>query len=219
MAKRSTVDRSRRALTRRRALRIGVITDTHGLYDPAIERHFAGVAEILHAGDIGDQAVIRRLRRIAPVTAVSGNVDRYEASGFPRRRLLRRGGVSIALCHVLYEKGKITGEAEAWLNRIRPDVCVFGHSHRPTVCRHGRTMLFNPGSAGPKRFALPRGIGMLTVAAGKTLVTIIRLGDRAAPSSPAASGRQHARAGATSAKRSAPRKGVVGQPGRRRRRQ
>lgn len=180
MGNRSSVSRSRQALTKRRTIRIGVITDTHGLYDPAIERHFVGIAEILHAGDIGEKAVIRRLRRIAPVTAVSGNVDDYEASGFPRRRLLQRGGVRIALCHVLYEKGKMTAEAEAWLDREKPDVCVFGHSHRPTLGWHGRTMLFNPGSAGPKRFSLPRGIGILTVKGGQTMSRLIRLNDRIA---------------------------------------
>jgi putative phosphoesterase len=178
MGNRSTVNRDRRALTKRRALRLGVITDTHGLYDPAIERHFAGVEEILHAGDIGDEDVIRHLRRLAPVTAVSGNVDDYEASGFPRRLVLRRGGIRIALCHVLYERGKMTREAEAWLDGEQPDVCVFGHSHRPTVTRHGRTLLFNPGSAGPRRFSLPRGIGILTVEAGKITPMLIRLSDR-----------------------------------------
>jgi putative phosphoesterase len=183
MGNRSTVNRDRRALTKRRALRLGVITDTHGLYDPAIERHFAGVEEILHAGDIGDEDVIRHLRRLAPVTAVSGNVDDYEASGFPRRLVLQRGGIRIALCHVLYERGKMTREAETWLDREQPDVCVFGHSHRPTVTRHGRTLLFNPGSAGPRRFSLPRGIGILTVEAGKTTPTLIRLSDRVETSS------------------------------------
>jgi putative phosphoesterase len=178
MGNRSTVHRDRRALTKQRTLRLGVITDTHGLYDPGIERHFAGVEEILHAGDIGDKDVIRHLRRLAPVTAVSGNVDEYEASGFPRRLILRRGGIRIALCHVLYEKGRLTREAEAWLDREQPDVCVFGHSHRPTVSRHGRTLLFNPGSAGPRRFSLPRGIGILTVEAGKTRLKMIRLSDR-----------------------------------------
>jgi hypothetical protein len=177
MGNRSSVNRSRPALTKRRTIRIGVITDTHGHYDPAIERHFLGVEEILHAGDIGENAVIRRLRRIAPVTAVSGNVDEYEASGFPRRRLLQRGGLRIALCHVLYENGKMTAEVKAWLDREQPDVCVFGHSHRPTLGWHGRTMLFNPGSAGPKRFSLPRGIGILTVGGGKSLPTMIRLSD------------------------------------------
>jgi hypothetical protein len=184
--------RPRKALTGRRALRIGVITDTHGLYDPAVERHFAAVKEILHAGDIGDEAVIRRLQRLAPVTAVSGNVDEYEASGFPRRLVLRRGGLRIALCHVLYEKGKMTPEAAAWLDREQPEVCVFGHSHRPTLGWHGRTMLFNPGSAGPRRFSLPRGIGILTVKAGKTTPTLIRLSGRVAADAP--SSRKTARA-------------------------
>ena len=163
-----------------RLQRIGIITDTHGLYDPAVERHFSRVGEILHAGDIGGQEVLRRLRRLAPVTAVSGNVDGYEASGIPRRRILRRSGVKIALCHVLFEKGKMTPDAEAWLDREQPDVCVFGHSHRPTMDRHGRTVLFNPGSAGPRRFALPRGIGILTMKAGKAIPALIRLGDRVA---------------------------------------
>ena len=181
MGNRSTLGRRRRApLTTRRTLRIGVITDTHGLYDPGIERHFAAVAEILHAGDIGGEHVIRCLRRLAPVTAVSGNVDEYEASGFPRRLVFRREGLTIGLCHVLYEKGRMTMEAAAWLDREQPDVCVFGHSHRPTIARHGRTMLFNPGSAGPRRFSLPRGIGILTVKGGRPVPMLIRLDDRVA---------------------------------------
>jgi putative phosphoesterase len=176
MEHRSEIRRGpRKALT---TLRIGVISDTHGLYDPGVERHFTGVKEILHAGDIGDEEVIRRLHRLAPVTTVSGNVDDYEASGYPRRRMLRRGGLKIALCHVLYEKGKMSPEAAAWLDREQPDVCVFGHSHRPTIGRRGRTLLFNPGSAGPRRFSLPRGIGMLTVKGGKTTPKLIPLGDR-----------------------------------------
>jgi len=182
MGNRSSDSRGRRALTTHRTLRIGVITDTHGLYDPAVERHFASVEEILHAGDIGGEEVIQHLRRLAPVTAVSGNVDEYEASGLPRRLVLRRGGLRIALCHVLYEKGKMTPEAAAWLDREQPEVCVFGHSHRPTLGRHGRTILFNPGSAGPKRFTLPRGIGILTVRAGRPTPRVIRLNDRIAKS-------------------------------------
>lgn len=88
-------------------LRIGVIADTHSLYDVAIEEHFAGATEFLHAGDIGDRGVIERLNGIAPVVAVFGNVDEYEKSGFPLQVTIRRGGVKIAVRHVLYEKGNL----------------------------------------------------------------------------------------------------------------
>lgn len=160
---------------------MGVIADTHGLYDSAIDEHFAGVSEILHAGDIGDQRVIDRLRQIAPVVAVSGNVDEYEKSGFPRQAVIRRSGVKIALCHVLYEKGKLTKDAQAWLHRERPAVCVFGHSHRPTIERYGRTILFNPGSAGPRRFSLPRGIGLLLLRNSDVKARLIPLPNKAMP--------------------------------------
>lgn len=163
-----------------RAIRLGVIADTHGLYDPAIEEHFAGVIEILHAGDIGDLTVIQRLQQIAPVVAVSGNVDDYEKSGFPRQATIRQGGIKIAICHILYEKGKLTKDAQAWLNRERPDVCVFGHSHRPTIEQYGATILFNPGSAGPRRFRLPRGVGLLSLRNGEVKARLISLPNRAA---------------------------------------
>lgn len=165
-----------------RAIRFGVIADTHGLYDTAIDEHFAGVTEILHAGDIGDVHIIERLRRIAPVVAVSGNVDDYERSGFPRRVIIRRSGVKLAICHVLYEKGRITPEAQEWLERERPAVCVFGHSHRPEIGQYRTTMLFNPGSAGPKRFSLPRGIGLLSFRKGRVKAQLVSLPIKAKPS-------------------------------------
>ena len=168
------------SVKRRRQLRIGVIADTHGLYDPAVERYFAGVTEILHAGDIGNNTVLQHLKQLAPLTVVSGNVDDYEKSGFPRRILVRRGGCKIALCHVLYEKGSIMKEALTWLDQTQPDICIFGHSHKPTLDHHGKTILFNPGSAGPKRFSLPRGIGLLTIKGGKAVPALIRLQDRVA---------------------------------------
>ena len=164
-------------MNKRSAILIGVIADTHGLFDPAIRRHFRGVDHIIHAGDIGDQSVIEHLRQIAPVTAVPGNVDEYEHSGFPRQIVVRRNGKKIAVCHVLYERGKLTQEAKSWLDRERPDICVFGHSHRSTIEQYGPTLLFNPGSAGPKRFSLPREIGLLTIRKKKVLPELIRLSD------------------------------------------
>jgi putative phosphoesterase len=160
-------------------MRIGVIADTHGLFDRAILRHFHGVDHILHAGDIGDRSVLGELQRIAPVTAVSGNVDGYERSGLEPEILIDLGGRKIALKHILYEGGKLTREGRAFLDRERPDVCIFGHTHQPKTEWYGPTLLLNPGSAGPKRFKLPRGLGLLTIEGGTITCTHIALADRA----------------------------------------
>ena len=164
-------------MNKRRPIRIGVIADTHGLFDPAIRRHFKGVDHILHAGDIGRLSVIEQLRAIAPVTAISGNVDGYQESGLPSEIVIELAGLRIAIRHVLYEGGKMTKEGRAFLEREHPDVCIFGHTHRPKVEWFGKTLLFNPGSAGPRRFTLPRGVGMIRI--GTRLTTQhIRLRDR-----------------------------------------
>src|SRR5437667_12794328 len=97
----------RGAMTRR-ALRIGVIADTHGLFDRAILRHFQGVDHILHAGDIGDPSVISKLEKLAPVTAVSGNVDGYERSGFPPETVPELGGQRVAIRRIAHKGGKLT---------------------------------------------------------------------------------------------------------------
>jgi hypothetical protein len=162
----------------RDVFRIGVIADTHGLFDRAILRHFAGVDHILHAGDIGGKDVIEELEKLAPVTAVSGNVDGYGRSGFLRETIIKLAGKRIAIRHLLYERGKLTKEGRAFLERERPDICVFGHTHQPKAEWVGATLLFNPGSAGPKRFKLPRGIGLLTIAGEAITPTFITLGDR-----------------------------------------
>ncbi len=162
-------------------IRIGVIADTHGLYDPAIEEHLSGVTEILHAGDIGGRDVILRLQEIAPVVAVSGNVDDYEKSGFPQRVIIRRGGIKIAICHVLYERGQLmkSGCGKVAGPGRRQSASLAGHSHRPTIEQHGHIIVFNPGSAGPRRFSLPRGVGLLTITEGKVMPRLICLSDRA----------------------------------------
>ena len=165
-------------MNQRRAIRIGLIADTHGLFDPAIRRHFKGVDHILHAGDIGDQSVIEQLAQIAPVTAVSGNVD-DEQSVFPSEAVIELAGRRIAVRHILYEGGKLTKEGRAFLDREQPDICIFGHTHQPKTAWFGKTLLFNPGSAGPKRFSLPRGIGRLTILKEKILPKLIRLSDNA----------------------------------------
>ncbi len=166
-------------MNQRRGIRIGVIADTHGLFDPAVRRHFKGVDHILHAGDIGDQSVIEQLRQIAPVTAVSGNVDATRQGGFPSETVIELAGRRIAIRHILYESGKITKEGRAFLEREQPDICIFGHTHQSKTEWFGKTLLFNPSSAGPKRFKLPRGLGLLTIEGGRIKPTRIVLDDRA----------------------------------------
>jgi putative phosphoesterase len=171
-------------MKQRRAIRIGVIADTHGLFDPAIRRHFRGVDHILHAGDIGDQSVIEQLEQIAPVTAVSGNVDDDEENVFPSEAAIELAGHRIAIRHILYEGGKLTKEGRAFLDRDRPDICVFGHTHQPKAEWFGDTLLFNPGSAGPKRFKLPRGVGILALTRQRIIPKHILFDDRQAKVTP-----------------------------------
>ena len=168
-------------MSRSRALRIGVIADTHGLFDPDILRHFQAVDHIIHAGDIGGGSVIEQLRAIAPVTAVSGNVDGYEQSGFPPEAMIELAGLRIAIRHVVFEGGKLTKEGRTFLEREQPDVCIFGHTHQPRIEWLGKTLLFNPGSAGPKRFRLSRGVGLLHLAHTEVEPQLIPLSDRAEP--------------------------------------
>jgi hypothetical protein len=140
-----------------------VIADTHGLFDPAVRRHFKGVDHILHAGDIGDRSVVSQLEKIAPVTAVSGNVDDDEQGGFPSETVIELAGRRIAIRHILYEDGRLTEGGRTFLHKTQPGICIFGHTHQPKTERFGDALLFNPGPAGPKRFLLPSRIGPLTI--------------------------------------------------------
>lgn len=171
-------------MIRSQPIRIGVVADTHGLFDPAIVRHLQGVNHIIHAGDIGGRTVIDQLEAIAPVTAVSGNIDGYEASGFPLERMIELGSLRIAIRHIVYEGGKLRKDGRAFLDRTRPNICIFGHTHQPKCEWLGDTLLFNPGSAGPKRFKLPRGLGLLTISEGKVSANHVTLIDRAGNSHP-----------------------------------
>lgn len=171
-------------MNRSRSFRIGIIADTHGLFDSTIVQHFHGVNHIIHAGDIGRRSVIEQLEMIAPVTAVSGNVDKYEGSGFPTEAIIRFNGFRIAIRHVIFEAGKLTKEGKAFLDLTRPDICIFGHTHQPKNEWLEDMLLFNPGSAGPKRFKLPRGLGLLTISEGKVSANHVTLIDRAGNSHP-----------------------------------
>jgi|SRR5579863_8994170 len=150
-------------------MRIGLISDTHGLLRPEALEALAGVAEIIHAGDIGAPGIIAGLRAVAPLQAVRGNNDRGPwAEELPLRLLLTRGGVRIHVLHDVNELA-IAGVED------RCDVVVAGHSHKPGVVERGRVLLVNPGSAGPRRFKLPVTIAYLTIANGSARAQIRHL--------------------------------------------
>ena len=128
--------------------RIGIISDTHGLLRPEAERSLTGVDHIIHAGDIGRPDIVDALRRIAPVTAIRGNVDSGEwAREYPDTKSLRLAGKSI---YVLHDLKTLQADSDAGI-----DVIVSGHSHVPKVETVGGILYLNPGSAGRRRFNLP----------------------------------------------------------------
>ena len=147
---------------------IGIISDTHGQFDPKIPQAFEGVRHILHAGDIGDLQVLRKLEKIAPVTAVWGNVDEGNVPpGVDVEKTLQLCGLRIFIIHILGSPQRLTRVPQQRIDQVQPDLVVFGHSHKPLIERHGRVLYFNPGSAGPKRFSLPRSVGLLRVQQGE----------------------------------------------------
>ncbi len=154
-------------------MRIGVISDTHGLFDESIISIFAGVDAILHAGDIGKLEVIDRLEAIAQVFAVCGNND--TSMPFPNERVEQLAGRRVMIRHIFGELHQLKNAQRKTLELIRPDIVIFGHSHRPYQQKLDNTILFNPGSAGPKRFSLPRTVGMLSLKPSSADAQIISL--------------------------------------------
>ena len=136
-------------------MRIGIISDTHGLLRPEAVERLAGVDHILHAGDIGRPDVIENLRKIAPTTAVRGNVDQDAwAATYPLTARVTLGGRCF---HVLHNFAELDIDPAA----AGIDVIVSGHSHRPRIEAIDGVLYLNPGSAGPRRFSLPIALATL----------------------------------------------------------
>lgn len=134
---------------------IGIISDTHGLLRPEAMAALAGVAHILHAGDIGRPEVIDGLARIAPVTAIRGNVDVAPwANAYPETRTVEFGGQRLYMLHDL--GGLAIDPAASGIA-----VVISGHSHKPRIETLGGVLYLNPGSAGPQRFRLPVTLALL----------------------------------------------------------
>ena len=148
---------------------IGIISDTHGLLRPEAIKRLAGVDHIIHSGDIGSPEVIDGLRRIAPTTAVRGNVDAGEwAKDYPDTELVILGGRALYVLHNLKEI-KLDPAASAF------DVIISGHSHRPKIETKNGVLYVNPGSAGPRRFKLPIAVATLAVSDHVLLPRILEI--------------------------------------------
>lgn len=140
--------------------RIGVISDTHGLLRPEALEALEGVGRILHAGDIGDPDHLDALARIAPVTAIRGNIDRGPwAEALPETVSLTIGSLRI---HMIHDRKalQVDPASEGW------NVVISGHSHKPGIDETGGTLWLNPGAAGPRRFHLPVTLAFLWEEAG-----------------------------------------------------
>ena len=148
-------------------IRVGVISDTHGLLRPEATEALRGSDMILHAGDICGFEVVEELRRIAPVTAVRGNNDHDPwGSRLPETVTVEVGGVRIHMLHDLHQLA-----IDPLADGVR--VVVAGHSHQPMREVRSGILHFNPGSAGPRRFRLPISVGRLVVRAGRVSARVV----------------------------------------------
>ena len=147
-------------------MRIGLISDTHGLLRPEALKFLRGADHIIHAGDIGAPEILEELKAIAPVTAVRGNNDMgHWARSVPLTADLVLGGVAIHVLHQLDELRKT----------IKARVVISGHSHKPLIKENDGVLYVNPGSAGPRRFTLPIAVAELRIARGQVRARIKEL--------------------------------------------
>jgi putative phosphoesterase len=148
---------------------IGVISDTHHLLRPEAVEVLRGVDHILHAGDVGDPAILDALRRIAPVTAIRGNIDeRGPCLHLPETEVITLEGHTFYMLHDRHALD--LDPAAAGFSAV-----ISGHSHQPLIeWRHG-VLYMNPGSAGPRRFKLPISLGLVNIRAGALQPQVVTL--------------------------------------------
>ncbi len=142
-------------------MKIGVISDTHGLLRPQAVSALDGVEHILHAGDIGDLKILDALRKIAPVTAIRGNVD--TSRSFHDLRETETVELEGKMFYLIHDVKQLDLKPEA----AGIAAVISGHSHQPAIEWKNGVLYFNPGSAGARRFSLPISVGFITIAEGK----------------------------------------------------
>jgi len=150
-------------------LRVGLISDTHGLLRPQAIEFLQGSDLIVHGGDICDGAILTALAAIAPVIAVRGNNDRGDWAARLRESELFR--VGDAFIYAIHDVAAIDIEPRA----AGVQVIVSGHSHQPSIRRDCGVLYVNPGSAGPRRFRLPISVGELTIAGASVTARTVEL--------------------------------------------
>ncbi len=154
---------------------IGVISDTHGLLRPEVFTVFEDVDLILHAGDVGREEILVDLSSLAPVVAVTGNVDGFAlAERLPESRTVDAEQIKIFMTHICGSPSRLRTQFQ--LAR-EADVVIFGHTHKPVAEDHFGALFFNPGSAGPRRFRLPVTVGRLRVDGQQVSSEIVTLLD------------------------------------------
>ena len=148
---------------------IGVLADTHGLLRPEVLTAFAGVEHILHAGDVGDPAILDRLQELAPVSAIRGNIDRSGVcAALPAEEYVTLGEANLYLVHDVHTLS--IDPAAAKIQAV-----IFGHSHKPLLEQRKGVLFFNPGAAGPRRFSLPISAGLLHFSGAQVRAEHLRL--------------------------------------------
>lgn len=156
-------------MQKRKRVTFGVISDTHGLLRPEAVEALRRADRIIHAGDVGDPAILDALRRIAPVAAVRGNVDRGAfARRLPGTATLEVAGAKVFVLHKLADLDFDPGAAGF-------SVVVSGHTHAPRIEERNGVLFLNPGSAGPRRFRLPVAIALLSLGDGKPRAEIVEI--------------------------------------------
>jgi putative phosphoesterase len=148
---------------------VGVISDTHGLLRPEAIEALRGSDQIIHAGDVGDPAILEELKKIAPVTAIRGNIDIDDwAQSLLETEVVELAGKTF---YILHDRKQLD---------LNPQVAGFaavisGHSHQPLIESKNGVLYFNPGSAGPRRFRLPVTVGRITIELSQLLPEIVDL--------------------------------------------
>lgn len=154
-------------------MKVGILSDTHGLLRPEVLSALEGCKVILHGGDVNRQSILDQLGQIAPVHAVRGNNDKEWAEHLPASLEITLAGARVYMTH---KKKDMPADLSGY------DLVVYGHSHKYEEQNQGRTILLNPGSCGPRRFRLPVTMAVAEIADGSIAVTRVDIPNGAEPS-------------------------------------